>query len=35
MMNEIAQQLSDVATIEQPPNFEGRRMTMLLTPETA
>ncbi|MDQ4078093.1 MAG: translation initiation factor IF-3 [Chloroflexota bacterium] len=35
LMNDIAQQLNDVATVEQPPNFEGRRMTMLLTPETS
>lgn len=31
MMN-IAEQLSEVATIEQRPSFEGRNMTMLLAP---
>ena len=34
LMDEIAEQLSDVAIVEQPPNKEGRRMTMLLSPES-
>ncbi|MCB0078508.1 MAG: translation initiation factor IF-3 [Anaerolineales bacterium] len=33
-MDGIAAQLSDIATVEQAPNKEGRRMTMLLTPES-
>jgi translation initiation factor IF-3 len=32
VMQEIANQLSDVAVVEQHPNFEGRNMVMLLTP---
>jgi translation initiation factor IF-3 len=31
-LKEIAQQLSDVATVEQPPAIEGRNMSMLLVP---
>ncbi|MCY3935377.1 MAG: translation initiation factor IF-3 [Chloroflexi bacterium] len=31
-MTKIADELSDVGTIEQMPNMEGRSMTMLLTP---
>jgi translation initiation factor IF-3 len=31
-LKEIAQQLSDVATVEQPPAIEGRNMSMLLAP---
>jgi len=27
---EVAQRLSDIARVEQPPRLEGRRMTMLL-----
>ncbi len=34
LMKGIAEQLKDVAAIEQSPNFEGRRMTMLLAPQT-
>lgn len=34
-LREIAEQLTDVATIEQAPNMEGRTMTMLLTPSKA
>jgi translation initiation factor IF-3 len=32
VMQEIANQLSDVAVVEQHPNFEGRNMVMLLSP---
>jgi translation initiation factor IF-3 len=32
-LNEIAEELSDVATIEQKPNREGRTMLMVLAPE--
>jgi translation initiation factor IF-3 len=31
-LREIAQSLSEVSTIEQAPNIEGRQMSMLLTP---
>ncbi len=31
-LKEIAQQLADVATVEQPPAIEGRNMSMLLAP---
>jgi len=31
-LRDIAQELSDLATIEQPPALEGRMMSMLLTP---
>jgi translation initiation factor IF-3 len=34
-LREIAQTLSDVSTIEQPPNIEGRAMSMLLAPSKA
>jgi translation initiation factor IF-3 len=32
-LKEIAAELSDVGGVEQAPNLEGRRMTMVLTPE--
>ncbi len=32
-LNEIAKELSDVAVIEQKPQFEGRTMLMVLAPE--
>ncbi len=35
MLDEIADDLSDVAVIEQKPNLEGWRMTMMLSPEGA
>jgi translation initiation factor IF-3 len=31
-LKEIAEELSDVASVEQMPNMEGKVMTMLLTP---
>lgn len=31
-LREIAQELSDIATIEQAPSMEGRTMSMLLAP---
>jgi translation initiation factor IF-3 len=31
-LREIAQILSDVATVEQPPAIEGRAMSMMLVP---
>jgi translation initiation factor IF-3 len=31
-LREIAQSLSDVSTIEQPPAIEGRRMSLMLAP---
>ncbi len=31
-LREVAQELADVASVEQMPNMEGRVMTMLLTP---
>ncbi len=31
-LKEIAQQLSEVSTVEQPPAIEGRNMSMLLVP---
>lgn len=34
-MEEIAAQLGDIATIEQHANFEGRSMTMVITPDPA
>lgn len=34
-MNAIAKQLADIATVEQSANFEGRNMTMILTPDPA
>ncbi len=32
-LKEIAEELADIAIIEQTPNMEGRVMTMLLTPQ--
>jgi translation initiation factor IF-3 len=32
VMTQIAEQLKDVATVEQQPIFEGRNMTMVLSP---
>ncbi len=34
VMQQIADQLKDVAIVEQHPNFEGRSMTMVLAPGT-
>ncbi len=34
-LKEIAEELSDVSTVEQAPNMEGRTMTMMLTPAKA
>lgn len=34
-LKEIAQELSDVGTVEQMPNMEGRVMTMMLGPNSA
>jgi translation initiation factor IF-3 len=31
-LREVAQELSDIASVEQMPNMEGRTMTMLLSP---
>jgi translation initiation factor IF-3 len=31
-LKEIAQQLSEVSIVEQPPAIEGRGMSMMLTP---
>lgn len=31
-LKEIAEELADIATVEQAPNIEGRVMSMLLTP---
>ncbi len=31
-LKEIAQELSDVSTVEQPPQMEGRRMMVILAP---
>ena len=33
MLQGIAEELSDVAVVEQQPNLEGWRMTMMLSPE--
>jgi translation initiation factor IF-3 len=33
MLQGIADELSDVAVVEQQPNLEGWRMTMMLSPE--
>lgn len=33
-LREIAEELADIAVIEQPPNMEGRVMSMLLTANT-
>jgi len=30
----LAEQLSDIATVEKPPKVEGRNMTMILVPKT-
>jgi translation initiation factor IF-3 len=35
VMKQIAEQLGDVAVIEQHPNFEGRNMTMILAVDPA
>jgi translation initiation factor IF-3 len=32
MLREVAEELEDVASIEQPPNMEGRTMLMVLAP---
>ncbi len=32
-LREIAEELSDVAEIEQAPNMEGKTMFMMLTPK--
>ena len=32
-LREIAEELSDVCTVEMAPNLEGRSMTMMLAPE--
>jgi len=34
-MNEIVEQMSDVAKLEVPPRFVGRRITMILAPDKA
>ncbi len=34
-LKEIAEELSDVSTVEQAPNMEGRTMTMMLAPAKA
>ena len=34
-LKEIAQELADIATVEQLPNMEGRTMTMVLAPVKA
>jgi translation initiation factor IF-3 len=31
-LKEIAQELSDVSTVEQPPQMEGRTMLVILAP---
>jgi translation initiation factor IF-3 len=33
MLQDIAEVLSDVSVVEQQPNLEGWRMTMMLSPE--
>jgi translation initiation factor IF-3 len=35
IMEEIAQELSDVSTVEQRPNLEGWSMVMMLAPENS
>lgn len=35
LMERVASELGDVATVEQPPRMEGRSMIMLLTPSKA
>jgi translation initiation factor IF-3 len=32
LLSEIAEELSDVAVVEQRPNMEGRTMLMVLAP---
>jgi len=32
LMQRVAEELSDMAAVEQPPRLEGRSMVMLLTP---
>jgi translation initiation factor IF-3 len=32
MLNDVAQELEDIAVVEQPPNMEGRTMLMVLAP---
>ena len=32
ILQDIVQELSDVCKVERPPNVEGRRMTMIVTP---
>lgn len=34
MLREVAEELEDVAVVEQPPNMEGRTMLMVLAPAT-
>lgn len=34
MLQQVAERLSDVATIENPPRMEGRSMLMILSPST-
>lgn len=34
MLDEVAEELSDIAIIEQRPNMEGRTMLMVLAPQT-
>ncbi len=34
MLDEVAEELSDIAVIEQRPNMEGRTMLMVLAPST-
>ena len=33
MLQDVAERLSDVATIESPPRMEGRSMLMILSPD--
>jgi translation initiation factor IF-3 len=34
MLQQVAERLSDVATVENPPRMEGRTMLMVLSPST-
>ena len=34
MLQDVAERLSDVATIESPPRMEGRSMLMILSPDS-
>jgi translation initiation factor IF-3 len=34
MLQDVAERLSDVSTIESPPRMEGRSMLMILGPNT-